>query len=119
MVKVRRAYDAPLDHEGKRYLVDRLWPRGVKKEALELDGWLKKIAPSPALRKWYAHDPEKWEEFRERFRQELREPEKELILRNLAREAQEGTITLIFAARDREHNNAVFLKELLDGLVGR
>jgi uncharacterized protein YeaO (DUF488 family) len=118
MVKLRRAYETPLDHEGKRYLVERLWPRGVKKETLRLDGWLKKIAPSPALHKWYAHDPERWEEFKAQYQQELNEPEKEQVLQDLAREAREGTITFIFATRDRERNNAVILKELIDCMAG-
>jgi uncharacterized protein YeaO (DUF488 family) len=117
MLKLRRAYDPPLDHEGNRYLVDRLWPRGVKKEDLEIDAWLKEIAPSADLRKWFAHDPEKWEEFRERFRRELEEPARQEILRKLAAESREGTITLIFAARDTKRNNAVVVKELVEGMA--
>jgi uncharacterized protein YeaO (DUF488 family) len=117
MVKLRRAVEPPLDHEGNRYLVDRLWPRGMKKEGLEIEEWLKEIAPSPELRKWFAHDPEKWEEFRERFRRELQEPVREKILRKLAGESREGTITLIFAARDKEYNNAVVLKELIEDMA--
>ena len=117
MVKLRRAYDPPLDHEGNRYLVDRLWPRGVKKEDLEIDAWLKEIAPSPELRKWFAHDPKKWEEFRERFRRELEEPAREELLRKLAGESREGTVTLIFAARDRTYNNAVVVKELIERMA--
>jgi uncharacterized protein YeaO (DUF488 family) len=117
MVKLRRAYEAPLDIEGQRYLIDRLWPRGIKKENLPLEAWLKEIAPSQGLRKWFAHDPEKWEEFRERFRRELREPAKEQILRRLAAEARKGTITLIFASRERKYNNAVVIKELIEGMA--
>jgi uncharacterized protein YeaO (DUF488 family) len=117
MVTIRRAYDPSPDHEGRKYLVDRLWPRGVRKEDLGLDAWLKEIAPSADLHKWFAHDPDKWEEFRERFRRELKVPEKEQILWKLVEESRRRTITLIFATRDRQHNNAVVIKELIEEMV--
>jgi len=114
VVKIRRVYDPPLKGEGKRYLVDGLWPRGIKKASLGLDAWLKEITPSAALRKWFSHDPEKWEEYKRGFRQELSEPEKVRKLEELAKEARSGDITLLFASRDREHNNAVVLKEIME-----
>ncbi len=111
MVKLKRIYDEPAADDGKRILVDRLWPRGISKDKARIDEWLKEIAPSDELRKWFGHDPARWEEFRERYRQEL-EAKAELVagLRELA---AEGTVTLLFAAKDEEHNNAVVLKEML------
>lgn len=114
MVGLRRVYDEPRDNEGKRYLVDRVWPRGIKKEALGLAAWLREIAPSPGLRKWFSHDPNRWEEFRRRFRRELEDPEKGQILERLAREARQGTVTLLFAARNPGQNNAVVIRELVE-----
>lgn len=112
MVRIKRVYDEPAVEDGKRILVDRLWPRGLAKDKARIDEWLKEIAPSDELRKWFGHDPARWEEFRERYRGEL-EAKAELVdgLRQLA---VEGTVTLLFAARDEEHNNAVVLKEMLD-----
>jgi len=114
VVKIRRVYDPPFESEGKRYLVDGLWPRGIKKESLGLEAWLKNIAPTPTLRKWFSHDPEKWEEYKRRFRLELRDPEKERVLEELAQQARTGDITLLFATRDREHNNGVVIKEIIE-----
>jgi len=112
MVRIRRVYDEPAAEDGKRILVDRLWPRGISKETARIDEWLKEIAPSDELRKWFGHDPARWNEFRERYRREL-EAKTELLdqLRELAKKE---TVTLLFAAKDEEHNNAVALKELLD-----
>ena len=112
MVKLKRIYDAPAPDDGRRVLVDRLWPRGIGKEEARLDDWLKEIAPSDALRKWFGHDPAKWEEFRARYRAELQSHGEQLA--ELRTAASEGTVTLLYAAKDAEHNNAVVLKELLD-----
>ena len=113
MVKIRRIYDspAPAPGDGKRFLVDRLWPRGLKKEEVVVDEWIKDVAPSNDLRKWFGHDPSKWQEFKKRYTQEL-EGKRELLAK-LKREARAGTITILYAARDEEHNNAVVLKSLI------
>ena len=95
-------------------LVDRLWPRGVAKEKARIDKWQKDLAPSDGLRRWFGHDPRKWEEFKRRYRQELRPKTEEL--RELAWQARHGTVTLLYAARDEDHNNAVVLKEALGKL---
>ncbi len=111
MIKIKRAYDPPAVDDGKRILVDRLWPRGIKKEDLHVDEWLKDIAPSNGLRTWFGHDPSRWKEFRDRYIRELRT--KQELVKQLRREAKEGTVTLVFAAKDCEHANAVVLKEVL------
>ncbi len=111
MIKVERVYDHKSGH-GKRYLVDRLWPRGVKKEDLKISGWLKEVAPSNELRQWFHHDPEKWDEFRKRYIQELKEhPESWQELKDAV---QKGNVTLLYSAKDEAHNNAVVLKEFLE-----
>jgi len=112
MIKLKRIYDPYAGSDGKRVLVDRLWPRGIKKEAARLDLWLKDIAPSDALRKWFAHDPSRWQEFKKRYRKEL-EDRQELIS-DLRAEARRKTVTLLFSAKDTERNNAVALKEIID-----
>ncbi len=112
-IKLKRAYEKPSPADGTRILVDRLWPRGVSKEKASLDGWMKEIAPSTELRKWFAHDPKRWEEFRRRYGEELRgHPERLEELRSLARK---GTLTLVYAAHDEAHNDAVVLREVLLG----
>ena len=112
MIQLKRVYDPPARTDGKRFLVDRLWPRGMKKELLPLDGWLKEVAPSAALRRWYAHDPAKWAEFRRRYFAELdRHPEAWQPILDAARR---GNITLLYSARDMEHNSALALKAYLD-----
>ncbi len=111
MLKCKRIYDPPSDDDGRRLLVDRLWPRGVAKEAARLDDWLKELAPSDDLRRWFGHDPARWEEFRARYRQELQGHGEQLD--ELRAAAKKGTVTLLFAAKDAEHNNAVVLKEML------
>ncbi|MCE3554268.1 DUF488 family protein [Pseudonocardia sp. RS11V-5] len=99
-------------HEGRSYLVERLWPRGVRRDDLEMDGWVKDVAPSSELRKWFGHDPERWEEFRRRYFAELDDrPE---AWRPLVDAARSGTLTLLYSSRDREHNNAVALRDYLD-----
>jgi uncharacterized protein YeaO (DUF488 family) len=112
-IDVKRAYDPPARSDGYRVLVDRIWPRGVTKEDLKIDAWLKEVAPSTALRKWFGHDPKKWEEFRRRYAREL-EPHA-AALEQLVERARAGHVTLVFAAKDTEHNNAVALREHLEG----
>jgi uncharacterized protein YeaO (DUF488 family) len=111
MIKLKRAYEPPRSGDGVRLLVDRLWPRGLSKEEAQLDGWLKEIAPSEALRKWFGHDPERFSEFRERYRRELQSPDAQAAIATLAARAARGTVTLVYAAHDEEHNNGVVLAE--------
>src|SRR5262249_25680742 len=111
MIKLKRAYEKPAKDDGERLLVERLWPRGLTKAQAKLDMWLKEIAPSPELRKWFGHDPDRWVEFRRRYLKELRQ--KADLVKLLKRKAKEGTITLIYAARDEEHNGALVLRQFL------
>jgi len=113
VIKIKRIYDPVSKADGKRVLVDRLWPRGIKKEEAGLDLWLKDIAPSNDLRKWFSHDPSKWQEFKELYRKELKTKQK--VIEDLRKESRRGTVTLLFAAKDTERNNAVVLKEILEG----
>lgn len=111
MIRVKRVYDPPAPEDGYRVLVDRLWPRGLKKADAAIDQWLKDVAPSTPLRKWFGHDPAKWDEFRRRYAAELdANPEAVALLRE---RAAAGTVTLLFGARDREHNDAVALQDYL------
>ncbi len=112
VIRTKRVYDEPEPEDGARFLVERLWPRGVRKEALRLDGWLKVAAPSDALRRWFGHDPAKWEEFRRRYRDELRRNAGALA--PLRERLATGHVTLVYAARDEAHNSAVVLKEFLE-----
>lgn len=112
-VKLKRAYDPSSADDGKRILIDRLWPRGLKEADAAIDEWMKDVAPSTTLRKWFGHDPARWPEFRRRYLRELGQHHEEVDrLRTLARQ---GPITLVFAARDEAHNDAVVLKGLLLG----
>jgi len=112
MIRVKRAYESPEADDGARILVDRLWPRGVKKEQLSLHAWLRDVAPSDELRKWFGHDPAKWEEFKKRYFVELDgKPE---ALKSLLETVRDGNVTLLYAAQDKEHNNAVALKAYLE-----
>ena len=111
MIKLKRVYEDPSPEDGLRVLVERLWPRGLSKERAAVDLWLKDVAPSPELRKWFGHDPARWEQFQERYRQELRQ--KKDAVRLLKQKGKEGTLTLVYAARDEEHNGALALKRLL------
>jgi uncharacterized protein YeaO (DUF488 family) len=113
-VKIKRVYDAPHLDDGTRILVDRLWPRGVKKEAVRADLWLKEIAPSPELRKWFGHDPERWPEFKAKYSEELRFKKEELSI--IVRAASAGPVTLLYGARDESHNQAVVLQEMIGRL---
>ena len=110
-IRIKRAYEEPDREDGKRILVDRLWPRGLTKEKARIDLWLKDVAPSTELRKWFAHDPGKWEEFRSRYLEELRRNKEQLSL--LRQEAAKSTVTLVYGAKDQQHNEAVILERLL------
>lgn len=112
MVKVKRVYDEVEKNDGKRFLVDRMWPRGIKKEALRLDGWIKDVAPSSGLRQWFGHDAGRWEEFSDRYVAELEKNRD--AWEGLLQAAREGTITLLYSAHDEKNNNAVVLKAFLD-----
>jgi uncharacterized protein YeaO (DUF488 family) len=112
-IRLKRAYDKPAKGDGFRVLVDRVWPRGMTKEALKADVWLKNVAPSTQLRKWFGHEPEKWKEFRKRYFKELgSHPEEVRLLREKARG---GDVTLVFGARESRFNNAEAIKEYLEG----
>jgi uncharacterized protein YeaO (DUF488 family) len=110
-IKIKRVYLQPDEEDGTRILVDRLWPRGLTKEKASVDLWLKEIAPSTELRKWFGHDPDKWKEFQTRYRAELRQNTKQVLL--LRQEAAKGVVTLLYGAKDEEHNEAVVLQKLL------
>jgi len=112
-VIVKRAYEKPDGRDGIRILVDGLWPRGVSKADLEIAIWEKGIAPSKALRTWYGHDPEKWPEFRRRYREELKQSPRQEALDQLFRLAEQGTLTLVFGARDAERSNAAVIAEMI------
>lgn len=112
MLKTKRVYESPETSDGTRFLVERLWPRGIKKEKLEMKAWLKDVAPSPALRKWFAHDPAKWQEFQKRYRAELKaNPE---AWQPILEAAKHGNVTLLYSARDTEHNSALLLKAFIE-----
>ncbi len=111
-VSLKRVYERPSAADGKRVLVERLWPRGLKKEDAKVDEWLREIAPSTELRKWFGHDPEKWNEFKQRYWKELQK--KSDIISKLAEEIKESHVTFVFAAKDEQHNNAVALKEYVE-----
>lgn len=111
-IHVKRAYEAPADGDGCRILVDGIWPRGVSKDELRADLWARDVAPSSGLRQWFGHDADKWDEFRERYFDELRaNPE---AVEEIRERLQRGPVTLLFGARDEEHNQAVALKAFLD-----
>ncbi len=117
MLKTKRVYEDKKGGDGTRFLVERLWPRGVKKDDLEMKAWLKDVAPSPELRKWFAHDPDKWPEFQKRYRAELKanphawEP--------IVEAARKHDVTLLYSARDTEHNSALVLKSFLERHMGK
>ncbi len=113
MIQLKRVYEKPSRQDGFRILVDRLWPRGLTKDRAAVDLWLKDVAPSTELRKWFGHDPEKWKEFQTRYRKELKEQKEALSL--LEQKSQERTVTLVYGARDQEHNEALVLKRIIDG----
>jgi len=111
-IQLKRAYQPPAEEDGRRILVDRLWPRGISKKEAHIDFWMKSIAPSDALRKWFGHTPDKWREFKQRYFEELDRMPAEIG--ELLNETRHGMVTLVFAARDETHNNAVALKEYLE-----
>ncbi len=111
-IKIKRVYEQPDKKDGERILVDRLWPRGLTKEKAAVDLWLKEIAPSTELRKWFGHDPEKWSSFRRRYETEIRHNDD--LVKVLKDKAKEGTVTLVYGARDEKHNEALVLKQFLE-----
>src|SRR5215510_2827065 len=117
MLKTKRVYERAEPSDGTPFLVDRLWPRGIKKEELKMKAWLKDVAPSPELRKWFAHDPEKWQEFQKRYREELKSnPD---AWKAIFVAAKQGDVTLLYSARDTEHNSALLLKVFLEQHMNR
>lgn len=118
MIRLKRIYEPAGEDDGERFFVERLWARGVSKEAAHLAGWLKDLAPSPALRQWYGHDPTRWEAFERRYGTELRAPATAPLLQMLADKARQGVVTLVFASRDTEHCSAVVLKRCIERALG-
>ncbi len=117
MIMLKRAYDSASHADGTRFLVERLWPRGITKAKLHIEAWLKDVAPSTGLRKWFSHDPEKWDEFRKRYRRELNShPERWQPILSAARR---GRVTLVYSSHDTEHNTAVALRDYLETRVHR
>lgn len=116
MLRIKRVYDPPATEDGLRVLVDRLWPRGLSKEAAAVDIWLKEIAPSAELRTWFGHEPGRWPEFQRRYGEELSSPERSAALERLRQAVREkGAVTLLFGAREETHNHAAMLREILKG----
>jgi len=111
MIKIKRVYDKPTKEDGFRILVDRLWPRGISKEKVDL--WLKEVAPSNDLRNWFSHDPKKWEEFKRKYERELQDKQ-ELIHKIKQAEKEKGIVTLLYSTRNKEHNNAIALNIMLE-----
>jgi uncharacterized protein YeaO (DUF488 family) len=118
MVRIRRAYEPTSRSDGYRILVDRLWPRGVSKDAARIDLWARDVAPSPGLREWFGHRPERFREFAERYRRELAKSPAREALAEITLRAANGVVTLVYGARDERHNNAVVLKEEVDQALG-
>lgn len=118
MIKVKRIYDPPSPDDGYRVLIDRLWPRGLTREAARLDAWARELAVPDDLRHWFGHDPAKWEEFRARYRAELLAPEKRPLLDTLIERARTGTVTILYGAREERYNNAQVLREVLEERLG-
>ena len=112
-ISIKRAYEDAEPADGYRVLVDRVWPRGVTREALQIKEWLRDLAPSTELRKWFGHDPVRWNEFQARYARELADPALADALTSLRRRAREGLVTLVYSAKDREHNQARALAEFL------
>lgn len=111
-IRVKRVYEPAAKADGTRYLVDRVWPRGIKKDAVSIEAWLKELGPSTELRKWFGHDPKRWAAFKKRYFKELRA--KEELWAPVRSAARKRTVTLVYSARDEEHNQAVALKEFLE-----
>ena len=117
MIKLKRAYEPVSAADGVRFLVERLWPRGVRKNALHVHAWLKDVAPSSALRRWFAHDPKKWSEFRRRYFRELSASTGNL--EPILKAARRGRVTLVYSSHDTEHNNAVALKDYVEARISK
>ncbi len=111
MIKIKRIYELASPDDGKRIYIDRLWPRGMKKEEVKIDEWIKEISPSDSLRKWFAHDPSKYPEFKRRYTKEIEKHSE--TLERIRKEGKKETVTLLFSAKDVDHNNATVLKDLL------
>jgi len=116
-VAIKRSYDPPTRADGTRVLVDRLWPRGIKKEEAHVEKWMRELGPSDELRRFFGHYPERWREFRKRYLAELKRPQPEALLCELEQIARKGTLTLVYSAKDQEHNQAVVLKDVLEKRV--
>jgi uncharacterized protein YeaO (DUF488 family) len=114
MVRIKRAYEPAASRDGVRVLVDRLWPRGITKEKARISKWMRELGPSDALRQFFGHDPARWEEFRRRYRKELSRPQARRMLDELAAISARGTLTLVYSARDEQHNQAVVIREVLE-----
>jgi uncharacterized protein YeaO (DUF488 family) len=117
MIRIKRAYEVPVLEDGTRVLVDRVWPRGVTKKVVRVSQWMRELGPSNELRKFFNHDPARWEEFRKRYRQELRSANAQSMLRKLAELAVKNTVTLVYGAKDETHNQAVVLREVLERMT--
>jgi uncharacterized protein YeaO (DUF488 family) len=117
MIQIKRVYEPAGRGDGARFLVERLWPRGMKKTTLKIDGWLREAAPSTSLRKWFGHDPKRWAEFRERYLRELES--NPAACEPLLEAARKKTVTLLYSAHDTQHNGALVLKEFLEDRLGR
>lgn len=113
-VKIKRAYERPSADDGYRVLIDRLWPRGIRKEDAHIDAWVKDLAPSTELRKAFGHDPDRWPEFKRRYTEELRAPQARLAIDDVAMHAPRRALTLVYGARDTEHNDAVVLRPIIE-----
>jgi uncharacterized protein YeaO (DUF488 family) len=115
MIRLKRVYESPDGNDGIRVLVERLWPRGITKERAAVDLWLREIAPSTGLRKWFGHDPDRWDEFSRRYREELRDHGE--AIHTLAEMDREGTVTFVYAAHDEEQNSAALLKQYIEEML--
>lgn len=113
MIQIKRIYEAPSEDDGYRVLVDRIWPRGVSKQAAKLDDWIKDVTPSPELRVWFGHDPERWEEFKFQYSTELKGKAQMACIKDLTERGSYGTVTLLYAAKDDHHNHALILLDAL------
>lgn len=117
MIKLKRVYDPPEAEDGRRVLVDRIWPRGPGRDKAAVDEWFKEIAPSNGLRKWFGHDAQRWAGFREKYLKELQATERRELVQGILERTRSGNVTLLYAARDVAHNNAVVLRELVETLM--
>jgi uncharacterized protein YeaO (DUF488 family) len=117
MLKIKRAYDKKVTGDGKRILIDRLWPRGLSKAEANIEEWVKELAPSTELRKWFGHDPARWIEFRKRYIKELSEPDKKALLENISQTALRHNVTLIYSAKDTEHSDVKVLEEIIGKMM--